>query len=165
MSSLENYYIPHDPEVRERFLKALDGASHKARSRVNTNLAVFDIDRFIYYIEVWKYTEMVEGLVLNNHLRGSDYHLDHIIPLSYGFTYNIPSIIIGGFFNLQVITRGENGAKGDKVTPHAEELLSKINYDKTFYPKPTRIVYDVRTGSNNYMWEERQLPDPKQWHK
>lgn len=165
MNNIENYYIPHDPEVKERFLQALKGASYKTRSRVNTNLAVFDIDRYIYYIEVWKYTEMVELFVPNNHLRGSNYHLDHIIPLSYGFTYNIPSVIIGSLFNLQVITRGENGGKKDKITPKAEELLKQINYDRTFHVKPTRLVYDVRHGSNNYMWEERKLPVPKKWHE
>lgn len=154
---IQRKYIAHDPEVQERLESVLDRASFKTKTRFKNEMLFFDVERYIYYLEVWIETEKIEHLVKNNQLRGKDYHLDHIIPLSYGYTYNIPFEIIGSFFNLQVIPAKENLMKGREITEQAEELLSKIEYDGKFYPKPTKIVYDTSNIYMNYRWEDREL--------
>lgn len=154
---IEDKYIAHDPELQEKFLNALSRSSIKGRTRFSSEMIFFDIERYIYYLEVWIHTEQVEHLVKNSHLRGNGHHLDHIIPLSYGFTYNIAPEIIGSFFNLQIITAKENLHKGKQINEQSKELLSKINYDTTFYPKNTKIVYSTTSFYSNYKWEDREL--------
>ena len=46
--------------------------------------------------------------------RGSAYHLDHIIPIKYGFDNNLSEYIIASISNLQIITRDQNFKKGSK---------------------------------------------------
>lgn len=150
-------YIAHDPEVQERLIDVLSRVPDKVRSKVDSSMIFFDVERYIYYIEVWIATENISHLVKDIHLRGPQYHLDHIIPLSYGFTYNIPPQIIGSFFNLQVIPAKDNLSKGNDITDYAEDLLSRIDYDKTFYPKSTKIVYSTTDFYSNYKWEDREL--------
>lgn len=150
-------YIAHDPEIQEKLMSALNRVTEKSRQKVEPSMIFFDVERYIYYLEVWIATESIEHLIKNIHLRGPKYHLDHIIPLSYGFTYNIPPQIIGSYFNLQVIPAKENLAKGNNLTEEGEKLLSKIDYDKTFYPKSTKIVYSTTNFYSNYKWEDREL--------
>lgn len=64
-----------------------------------------------YYEEVWQITERNAPKVKNIHLRGQDYHIDHIVPISYGFKKGIKPSVIGGLKNLRIITRQENFKK------------------------------------------------------
>jgi hypothetical protein len=70
--------------------------------------------RIAYYKEVWRITERNASKIKNIGLRGSDYHLDHIIPISYGFKHTIKPTVIGGVKNLRIITRMENFKKNSR---------------------------------------------------
>ena len=87
--------------------------------------STIDFEYLKYLCEVWIYTEKEAHKVDNINLRSINYHLDHIIPITYGFYNNIDPCIIGGFDNLQIITSIENLKKNTKITPEAEKLLLK----------------------------------------
>lgn len=72
-------------------------------------------DRDIYYKKVRKITEEQPlHLLENNEKRGRvDYHVDHIIPISYGFANNLPPELIGNILNLQMLYYKENIKKGN----------------------------------------------------
>jgi hypothetical protein len=73
-----------------------------------------------YYKRVKRISESQPLYLLENYdKRGKTgqqeaYHLDHIIPVSYGFIHNIPPEIIGDISNLQFIYWLENLRKGSK---------------------------------------------------
>jgi len=72
-----------------------------------------------YYKEVRRTTESQPLHLLENYdkrgVSGQDtYHLDHIVPISYGFMNDIPPEIIGNISNLQFIYWLENIQKGSK---------------------------------------------------
>lgn len=71
-----------------------------------------------YYAKVWEITEKNAPNVENIHLRGQDYHLDHRIPISYGFKNNLHPIIIGQLKNLRIITRKHNLTKNRQYPFH-----------------------------------------------
>lgn len=76
-----------------------------------------DVDKKLYYAKVWYITEsqpihMLEGFELRS-FRGN--HLDHIIPISYGWKNKISPEKIGNIKNLQFIPWEENYKKGCKV--------------------------------------------------
>lgn len=62
-------------------------------------------------------------LLPNSELRGSEYHLDHIFPISMGYELDIPYFIMADIDNLQLIKKGENLGKNDRVTPASIETL------------------------------------------
>lgn len=74
-----------------------------------------------YYASVWRVTNKQPIKLLENYnKRGragqkGAYHLDHIIPIIYGFLNNIPPEIIGNISNLQIITWEENLNKSTKI--------------------------------------------------
>jgi hypothetical protein len=76
-----------------------------------------------YYAEVWRLTEIAAPNIKNIHLRGALYHIDHKIPISFGFKNNIPAQIIGGIDNLRIITKRENFSKNYKLMPEYESIL------------------------------------------
>lgn len=55
--------------------------------------------------------------------------IDHIVPLSIGYAYDIPPEIVSSLENLQVISFSANTSKGAKLTDRAKELLSIWGYD------------------------------------
>lgn len=75
-------------------------------------------ERELYYVTVRRITRRQPIHLLENcNNRGSSgvegaYHLDHIIPVSYGFKNNMPPEIIGDISNLQFIPWRENAIKG-----------------------------------------------------
>lgn len=84
-----------------------------------------DIDKRVYYTKVWFITESQPIHLLENFdlrsFRG--HHLDHIIPISYGYKNKISPEKIGNIKNLQFIPWEENYKKGSKVD---EKNLKKI---------------------------------------
>ena len=78
--------------------------------------------------EVWIYTEKEAHKVDNINLRSINYHLDHIIPIQYGFVNYIPPKIIGIYKNLNIITAKENFTKCNNITDKAKELLIYFGY-------------------------------------
>lgn len=86
-------------------------------------------DRKIYYSQVWFHTEKQPLHLLENiekrseHSKNPDaYHLDHIVPISYGFKKQISPEIIGDISNLQMLPWLENILKGNKYEGNCENL-------------------------------------------
>ena len=88
-----------------------------------------DLEKFLYYFKVWLNTEENTVNIINIENRGKDYHIDHIIPISYGYKYNINPSFIGSLDNLQLISKKENFSKNLKVTEQTKEILLKFNID------------------------------------
>jgi len=93
--------------------------------------AIKDLEKRLYYIKVWSITESQPLHVLRNHdkrcFRGkSCYHLDHIIPIVYGYNNRIPPEKIGGMTNLRFIKSERNMRKGHKLTTESHRVLKKI---------------------------------------
>ena len=83
-----------------------------------------DIDKIEYYKQVWKITEsqpleLIEGYDINKRTRidldENAYHIDHIVPIIYGYEHNIPPEELGNIKNLQFIKAIENHKKGKKL--------------------------------------------------
>lgn len=75
----------------------------------------YNLKKQIYYSKVWIESNKNSKYVNDIELRGLDYHLDHIIPISYGFANNISHLSIGGINNIRIIHRKDNMIKCDKV--------------------------------------------------
>ena len=71
--------------------------------------------KFLYYYQVWKYTNMNMEKVNNVHLRSQEYHLDHIIPICIGYKYNLCPYVIGDHRNLRIIPSKENINKAGNI--------------------------------------------------
>jgi len=63
---------------------------------------------------VWGYTETNAPNVKGIELRGKDYHLDHIMPISWGYRNGILPAVIGGIDNPQILTHKQNFLKASK---------------------------------------------------
>ena len=83
-----------------------------------------DIDKIEYYKQVWKITEsqpleLLEGYDINKRTRidldENAYHIDHIVPIIYGYENNIPPEELGNIKNLQFIKAIENHRKSKKL--------------------------------------------------
>lgn len=83
-----------------------------------------DIDKIEYYKQVWKITESQPLYELSGYdetkrtridLDENAYHIDHIIPIIYGYENNIPPEEIGNIKNLQFIKAIQNHKKGKKL--------------------------------------------------
>lgn len=90
-----------------------------------------DLEKRLYYIKVWCLTESQPLHVLRNHdkrcFRGKNcYHLDHIIPIIYGYNNSIPVEKIGGMSNLRFIRSEVNMRKGYKLTSESHKVLRKF---------------------------------------
>jgi hypothetical protein len=93
--------------------------------------SIKDLEKRLYYIKVWCLTESQPLHVLRNHdkrcFRGKNcYHLDHIIPIIYGYINKIPTEKIGGMSNLRFIRSEVNMRKGYKLTTESHRVLRKL---------------------------------------
>lgn len=77
-----------DETLREEFKYIIDNYGWDIRRKVNFSYKK-DLRKYIYYIKVWVETENNAVKLPNIHLRGVNYHLDHITPISYGYKNNI----------------------------------------------------------------------------
>ena len=90
-----------------------------------------DLEKRLYYIQVWILTESQPLHVLKNHdkrcFRGAScYHLDHIVPIIHGYISKIPPEKIGSISNLRFIKARVNMRKGSKLTSESHKVLRKI---------------------------------------
>lgn len=83
-----------------------------------------------YEKQVWILTENQPLNTLPGYsLRGRNgHHLDHIVPISYGKSKNIPPIYIASLDNLRFIPSKDNLRKGANLTQEGIELLKECNY-------------------------------------
>ena len=81
-----------------------EGLYSKIRSRLKTA----HTSKWIYYYNVWIETEKNAHNLENIEKRGKHYSIDHVIPITYGYSNKICPLKIGGFKNLRVICSIEN---------------------------------------------------------
>jgi len=87
----------------------------------------------VRWIRFGKYQSIVRELtdgqdlseIANIDKRGSDYHLDHIVPITLGFKYDIPHEWVAATENLQIIPAHDNYMKNAKLIKGGKELLDK----------------------------------------
>ena len=94
-----------------------------------------NLDKRLYYIKVWVITESQPLHKLKNsdkrcYMGKGCYHLDHIVPISKGFTDGIPPEKIGSFTNLRFIPAKDNMSKGHKMTEESHKVLRRIKRQK-----------------------------------
>lgn len=94
-----------------------------------------DLEKRLYYYICWFVTESQPLHVLRNHNRRcfkgiNCYHLDHIVPIVYGFYNNIPPEKIGSISNLRFIRSTVNMRKGHKLTTESHKVLKKLKRRK-----------------------------------
>jgi hypothetical protein len=97
--------------------------------------AIKDLEKRLYYLKVWSITETQPLHVLKNHdkrcFRGVNcYHLDHLLPIIFGYNNNIPPEKIGHISNLRFIRSTVNMRKGHKLTTESHKVLRKIKRNK-----------------------------------
>jgi hypothetical protein len=95
--------------------------SLKCKSAYCLNIRHCDLNKHLYYKQVKKITESQDLKSLSNYdkrgklSRNKDaHHLDHIIPIKYGYIHKIPPEIIGNISNLQFIPALKNHKKSSK---------------------------------------------------
>lgn len=99
-----------------------------------------DLEKRLYYIKVWIITESQPIFKLKNYdkrcFRGVDcYHLDHTVPIIYGYNNKIPPEKIGGISNLRFIPSEDNMKKGYKITEESHKVLRKFKRKGDIYKK------------------------------
>jgi 5-methylcytosine-specific restriction endonuclease McrA len=87
-----------------------------------------DLDRKLYYAQVWEVTESQSLNILENFdKRGwKNHHLDHIFPIYRGYLQNISPKRVGNIKNLQFIPFEENLSKGYQLTAESKNALRRI---------------------------------------
>lgn len=84
-------------------------------------------EKKLYYKKVWELTEKNCKKIKDIHLRGENFHLDHIIPISFGFKYYINEEIIASEKNIRIITKKNNFLKNSQITEEVENKLKEFN--------------------------------------
>jgi len=98
---------------RKTLIETISGVSYDEWESTKT-------EKELYYKEVWRYTRKQNIELLENYEKRARagepdaYHLDHIIPIIYGFYNNIPADVIGDIANLQFIPASDNCSKSWK---------------------------------------------------
>lgn len=93
---------------------------------------LFDSDYNQYRLKVDAITESnyityFDAINPNGVKRGThDYHIDHIVPVKYGYENGIPPEIIAHPSNLQMLHWQENNQKGDKLLESAKPVLFEL---------------------------------------
>lgn len=88
----------------------------------------------IYYKRVWELTENSfkenKSRLENGDKRGfKQYHIDHIIPIAYGYKNNIPAETIAHIDNLRMLYHKENMIKGAKITKEVIYHIELLKLD------------------------------------
>lgn len=90
---IPNDLVEQDALVYE-FAELYVNSNHKNKISVYNGLPYC-----IYFYTVWQLTEQNKHLVKDINLRGKEYHLDHIVPIIYGFENGISALIISSADN------------------------------------------------------------------
>lgn len=114
------------------------------------------INSRVYWHDVIKETEINSHKVNRIEERSTEFVLDHIIPISYGFKHGISPNIIGNDNNLQILTNLENLAKSNRITEQVKEKLKEFNLQDV---KPIEIHeynYElIHYKVNSIMYKQR----------
>lgn len=80
----------------------------------------------VYYKTVWEETEKHTAQLDGIENRGwEDYHVDHIVPIQFGFRKKLPPALVGSLENLRMLSWEDNMAKSSKLTDESKRLLKK----------------------------------------
>jgi 5-methylcytosine-specific restriction endonuclease McrA len=83
-----------------------------------------------YYKDVWIETNLKSTFLNGIENRGFyKSHIDHIVPISYGFKNNIPISLISSIENLRMISSLDNMKKNFQLTKESKNLLKKWGYE------------------------------------
>ena len=87
-----------------------------------------NLDKKLYYVKTWVFTESNDLTVLPNHNRRGfrAFHLDHIYPISLGYKEGIPPEIIANIKNIRFVHFRTNLKKRDKLTERAIKIMSEL---------------------------------------
>lgn len=134
--------IIHSPEqqyIIDEFNEIKQSSIYKQlRNRIKFSYKK-DIEKYVYYFRVWQHTENNKHLVPNINLRGKDYHLDHIIPISAGYKFGIPAEQIGDVSNLRIISNKDNFLKNSRTDINLPII------------KRQRIYYQAKDDIDSYV--------------
>lgn len=111
---IEQYGADYDREE-------LEGYTKKVRSLSEENY------------RVWKH--VINPLDLSRGRTRDDWHLDHRVPIVWGFKNNVEPSLIAAVHNLQMLPAGENLSKGRKLLSDEEamELLKQTPVSKMLF--------------------------------
>lgn len=110
----------------------------------NTSNRCKDLESYLYTLKVITESNINCIGLKDINKRGKDYHLDHIIPISYGFQKGIDHKLISSKVNLQILTSTENILKGLKITEEAINLLNL--YKPIINPIKSKTIFE-RSGN------------------
>lgn len=131
------YFEEYNQQVEELILEYFKFKSiHKTiGSFTYNNKHVNSIEQFIYLMNLKYETEKNSVGITGIEKRGFNFHLDHIIPISYGFNNGIDYKLIGSTENLQILPRLENQLKKHYITDKALSILDKYKPERKPYNK------------------------------
>lgn len=124
-------WFPYNNETDEKiifFINLYRTATSTERGFA-TKYKTTTIDKFCYYIEVKRKTEINYLEIESSIKRSWENQLDHIVPISYGYKNNIPADLISSIENLQILSRIDNMLKSNRLTTKAKILLKKWGYE------------------------------------
>lgn len=150
-TSLERLYFEEFNNEVEQLVIDYFRLKHNHRGKVNygSNINRFrSFDKFLYNLQVAIHSNINSIEVDNIDKRGSQFHLDHIIPISYGFNNGIDYKLISHKDNLQILTAKDNMSKGFKMTDKAKDLLSRFNIKSN--PTEGRYLFEPTDIKTNY---------------
>ena len=121
-----------------------------------------DLCKFLYWYDVYKLTEQNAPLLKDIEKRGNLYHIDHIIPIAFGYKYGIPSDIIGDINNLQIISLKDNFSKGNLITKEVKKMFSYFNINEAnlvpiIHPLIKYKSINHNTEFNNIEEKEKEI--------
>ena len=148
----ESYtFLPSQEHLLYELQTILQQSNYKTISRKVKCSYKDDVEKFIYYFKVWELTEEVCKYVKDIGLRGKGYHLDHIIPISYGFKYGLPHTQIGSIENLQIISHKENFIKNSPTNlPKKDKIIREKIYIRKEIPTEKQPSLDDRLRLSSY---------------
>ena len=129
-------YKVKDENLQKQFENIVNSNHWEYRHKVKFSITK-DVEKYLYYVLVWSHTEQNAKLLKDNHLRGKEYCLDHIIPISYGYENDIEPSIIGGLDNIRIIKHKENLTKGKSIKNITESNHIKNRISN--YPRGSNI--------------------------
>lgn len=112
----------------ENFISYYENSNNRIRNIINSKYKL-KIDELLYMGKVYDLTESNCSIVNGIEKRGADYHLDHIVPVRYGYKKQIPIELMASAENLQILSKTDNIKKGNKITNDALILLKKWGYE------------------------------------
>lgn len=102
-----------------------------------------DLQKFLYYYNVWAETEKNSVHLTEIKNRNTTNHIDHIIPISLAYKYNIDPNTIGSINNIRLISLKDNFKKNCLITQEVIDKLKELNIYIDIHNRPQRQVINI----------------------